>query len=316
MTDPESPRIVISARPGKFVVIAGAVVAVIGGFLPWYRVRFDFIDFTVTRNGFESPDAGLSVFAIAFCVAAAAFAVVDLALTSSSGGRRSLQPAVFTPGVLGAIAIVMVAAKYANESKYASIGFVVTGLGAAAVVIGGIVMIAMREEVEVAVDPAEVPRMSAHMSPGGAMYCEQCGNRLTPDARFCASCGAAVRVPAPPPEVWAGPDSGTLPPPPSVAPPPPPPPPAAWGTYAGPYGAAPPTRTNGFAIASMVLGILWIYWIGSILALVFGYIAKNQIDNSRGSQSGRGMAIAGIVLGWVGIAAIVLVVIAVAADSS
>ena len=30
------------------------------------------------------------------------------------------------------------------------------------------------------------------------------------------------------------------------------------------------TRTNGLAIASMVLGILWIYWIGSILALVFG----------------------------------------------
>ena len=28
----------------------------------------------------------------------------------------------------------------------------------------------------------------------------------------------------------------------------------------------------------MVLGILWIYWIGSILALVFGYVAKGQID--------------------------------------
>ena len=27
----------------------------------------------------------------------------------------------------------------------------------------------------------------------------------------------------------------------------------------------------------MVLGILWLYWVGSILALVFGYIAKNQI---------------------------------------
>ena len=32
------------------------------------------------------------------------------------------------------------------------------------------------------------------------------------------------------------------------------------------------------AIASMVLGILWIVWIGSILALVFGYVAKSQID--------------------------------------
>ena len=64
-----------------------------------------------------------------------------------------------------------------------------------------------------------------------------------------------------------------------------------------PLAAARPT--NGFAIASMVLGIIWIYWIGSILALVFGYVAKSQI-RARG-ESGDGMATAGIVLGWVGV---------------
>jgi len=69
------------------------------------------------------------------------------------------------------------------------------------------------------------------------------------------------------------------------------------------------TSTNGLAIASMVLGILWIYWIGSILALVFGYVAKGQIDRSAGRQTGRGMAIAGIVLGWIGVATIALVVV-------
>jgi hypothetical protein len=53
------------------------------------------------------------------------------------------------------------------------------------------------------------------------------------------------------------------------------------------------------AIASMVLGILWLYWIGSILALVFGYTAKRQIQE-RG-EAGGGMATAGIVLGWVGV---------------
>jgi hypothetical protein len=31
---------------------------------------------------------------------------------------------------------------------------------------------------------------------------------------------------------------------------------------------------NGLAIASMVLGILWLYWIGSILALIFGLVAR------------------------------------------
>jgi Domain of unknown function (DUF4190) len=79
-------------------------------------------------------------------------------------------------------------------------------------------------------------------------------------------------------------------------------PPALYAApYGQPYGYPPvvPQRTNGMAIASMVLGILWLYWIGSVLALVFGYIAKNQI-RERG-EGGAGMATAGIVLGWIGI---------------
>ena len=69
---------------------------------------------------------------------------------------------------------------------------------------------------------------------------------------------------------------------------------------------------NGMAIASMVLGILWIYWIGTILALVFGYVALNQIKTR--NENGRGMAIAGIVLGWVGVGTLVIVIIAAAAS--
>lgn len=64
--------------------------------------------------------------------------------------------------------------------------------------------------------------------------------------------------------------------------------------------------TNGLAIASLVLGIIWLWWIGSILALIFGYIAKGQIDRSGGRESGRGLAIAGIVLGWIGVAFLVI----------
>lgn len=73
------------------------------------------------------------------------------------------------------------------------------------------------------------------------------------------------------------------------------------------------TTTNGMAIASMVLGITWVWWIGSILALVFGYIAKRQI-RERG-QSGGGMATAGLVLGWIGVGffiAYIIVVVIVA----
>ncbi len=66
-------------------------------------------------------------------------------------------------------------------------------------------------------------------------------------------------------------------------------------------GAVMRSSTNGMAIASMVLGIVWLAGLGSLLALIFGLKARNQIDSSHGAQSGRGMATAGIVLGIVGI---------------
>jgi hypothetical protein len=65
--------------------------------------------------------------------------------------------------------------------------------------------------------------------------------------------------------------------------------------------------TNGMAIASLVMGILWIYWVGSIMALIFGYVARQQIAE-RG-ESGGGLAIAGIVLGWIGMGTLVLVLL-------
>jgi hypothetical protein len=94
--------------------------------------------------------------------------------------------------------------------------------------------------------------------------------------------------------------------------PPPGPPVQGYGPPAG-YPGYPwaPQRTNGMAVASMVLGILWIYWIGSILALVFGYIARSQI-RERG-EGGSGMAVAGIVLGCVGIGILLLVILVAAA---
>ena len=86
-------------------------------------------------------------------------------------------------------------------------------------------------------------------------------------------------------------------------------------TFQGANSLAVSTKYNGMAIASMVLGIVWVYWIGSILALVFGYVAKKQIKQ-RGGQ-GSGMATAGIALGWVGIGLmIIFIIIAVNASPS
>ena len=133
------------------------------------------------------------------------------------------------------------------------------------------------------------------------MTCGRCGATNTPGAKFCPACGNAL-----PPEPAGGLRAAS-------------PPAAGMPGYdvvsdhlSGPPAPATvtPRSTNGLAIASMVLGIVWIYWIGSILALIFGYVAKGQIDRSQGRQGGRGMAIAGIVLGWVGIGMMALGIIA------
>lgn len=88
----------------------------------------------------------------------------------------------------------------------------------------------------------------------------------------------------------------------------------AQGPYGYGYGPPPMTSTNGLAIASMVLGIIWIYWLGSLLAVVFGHVALSQIKRNP-YQTGRGMAIAGLVLGYLGLAMLLLVVVAVIATT-
>jgi uncharacterized protein DUF4190 len=69
-----------------------------------------------------------------------------------------------------------------------------------------------------------------------------------------------------------------------------------------------PPSTSGLAIASMVLGIMWIYWIGSITALVLGYLALREIRQNPHRIEGKGMAVAGIVLGWIGVTTLLLAI--------
>lgn len=74
--------------------------------------------------------------------------------------------------------------------------------------------------------------------------------------------------------------------------------------------AAAPTKTSGMAVASLVFGLVsvctmfiamipfvgWFSLVPSVLAIVFGGVAMNQC-NKDASISGRGMAVAGLVLG-------------------
>jgi hypothetical protein len=95
----------------------------------------------------------------------------------------------------------------------------------------------------------------------------------------------------------------------------PPPPPASPGgsDYPPGYPSAPfmsrPTTVCGFAVASLVLGIVWVFWVGSVLAVIFAFIALRQIRKANGALSGQGMAIAGMVLGWIGVGTLILVVL-------
>lgn len=73
------------------------------------------------------------------------------------------------------------------------------------------------------------------------------------------------------------------------------------GTRPAP-AAGVPTDTNGKAIASLIFGLLWIFGLGSLVAVVLGHMATREIDRSQGRQGGRGIAVAGLILGWLGLA--------------
>jgi hypothetical protein len=131
----------------------------------------------------------------------------------------------------------------------------------------------------------------------------------------------------------SGPPPGAPPPPPGMPPPPPsqggpqlyqPPPPS--------YGAPPPLaqpqygapayggpKTNTLAIISLVASLIWVCGLGSIAAVIMGFMARGQIRQSGGRETGDGLALAGIIIGFVGVAGLVLwllFVIGIAASDS
>ncbi len=127
-------------------------------------------------------------------------------------------------------------------------------------------------------------------------YCGACGSAVGSDSNFCGSCGK--------PRVA---QQGGTPPPPGA-----PPVPNPVGPPTGQqiqYVQVAAAKTNGYAIASLVLSLVGLCGIGSILAIVFGNMAKKEIA-ARG-EGGLGLAKAGIIIGWIGLAGVVLYVLVV-----
>ena len=81
-----------------------------------------------------------------------------------------------------------------------------------------------------------------------------------------------------------------------------PPHPSSTNTQYSSYYGGPPFRpTNGLAIASLVLSTVWLFGLGSVLAVTFALVALSKISASNGAQRGRGLAVAGLVIGICGL---------------
>jgi hypothetical protein len=73
-----------------------------------------------------------------------------------------------------------------------------------------------------------------------------------------------------------------------------------------------PKKTSGYAIASLVLGIVGLpiicpLLIPSVLAVVFGFMARKDIRQK--GHGGDGMALAGLITGFIGIAAAIIAIV-------
>ena len=76
--------------------------------------------------------------------------------------------------------------------------------------------------------------------------------------------------------------------------------PVNYGAYPGPMAPS----TSGWAIASLVssiAGYVGFALIGGILGAIFGHIALNEINKSPQPMEGRGLAMAGLILGYINI---------------
>jgi type IV pilus assembly protein PilA len=69
-------------------------------------------------------------------------------------------------------------------------------------------------------------------------------------------------------------------------------------------------QTSGKAIASLICGIFFFVLPSSIVAVILGHLSLSEIKRGAGRLGGRGMAITGLVLGYVGLSFLPILIIA------
>jgi type II secretory pathway pseudopilin PulG len=95
-----------------------------------------------------------------------------------------------------------------------------------------------------------------------------------------------------------------------------PPPIPGHATAAQAYASAPVKQTSGMAIASLVLGItsvaMCLSFLTGIPAIVLGHLSRSKIRKSGGTLGGEGLALGGLITGYVGSLVLIPVLAALA----
>ena len=152
------------------------------------------------------------------------------------------------------------------------------------------------------------------------MFCPQCGAHNEDDAIYCGECGAVLDTDSEivgdytieneaPESLDAIEDAETVEVEPAPAPPPRTPPSRTQPPPRPTYTPATTRTTSGLAIASMLLGIgglTILPLLGSIIAIILGYMARTEIRQRPSELEGEGFATAGIVMGWIAIGIAIL----------
>lgn len=113
--------------------------------------------------------------------------------------------------------------------------------------------------------------------------CPKCSGNLADFVEVCPYCGAAMPL-APAPQYS---------------------PQQPWGGQVGG-----PPQNSGKALASLICGVFFFFWPVSVVAIVLGHLALSDIKKGAGRIAGRGMAIGGLVMGYIGISLVPILIIA------
>jgi len=126
------------------------------------------------------------------------------------------------------------------------------------------------------------------------MFCRNCGMANPDSGQYCSKCGQPL--PAAGARTALGPTAVPV------------------SSFATPPPVTGDVRTSGKAIASLVCGIFTFFLPASIAAIILGHMSLSEIRKSAGRIGGQGIAITGLVLGYLGIVVIpfILIIAAIA----